>query len=250
MKKAIILLISIGLVCISCVTKAPLQNDNRYIVSIYAKENAQPYDNDMLDTIWIYYSDGSFEQYAELDDAIELFSTGTYVLAEDDDFYIEEADEPLYITITRDQKFQNGKLSEYSSEHLYNLGTLGFDQLYGYNKNDGRIAEALFYGLDKQLYIDEMGDKDMLDTCWIYYNDNTFEQYAELDDEIVLFSTGTYKLVDGGDFIYEMNESDFGDIIINRDQKYKAGEGLVAYASSHRYDLNSLGFDEIALSTY
>lgn len=247
MKKALIVLALCALL-ISCAT-TNIDND-RYIVSVYAKESAQPYKGyDNLDTIWVYYSDDTFEQYAELDDDIVLFSTGTYELIDGDDFYFEEG-EPMDIIISRNQKYQNGALSEYSSEHTYDLGTLGFEQLYGYSNEEGRIAEAIFYGLDKQPYLDESGEKDMLDTCWIYYSDDTFEQYAEVDDDIVLFSAGTYELENGGDFIYCADKPDYGDIVINRNRKYIAGQGLVSYESSHRYDLNSLGFDEIALSAY
>lgn len=252
MRKALtILIIALCVFCTSCATKRSIKDNSRYIVSIYAKEDAQPYgSSEKLDTIWVYYSDGTFEQFAELNDNIILFSTGEYKLKGCDDFYVDKNEGAVEIIVLRNQKFQNGKLSEYKSEHIYDPIELGFTQLYGYNPKDGKIAEVIFYALDKQLYIDTSGDKDMLDTCWIYYNDMTFEQYAALDESVVLFSTGTYKFADGGDFIYDSKDIDDGDIIIERHQKYKAGEGLVAYESSHRYDLNSLGFKEIALSRY
>ena len=179
----------------------------------------------MLDTLWVYYSDGTFEQFAAIDDQLVLFSKGTYAFAEDGDF-IYEVDETDHgdIIITRTHKYQAGAgLDAYESEHTYDLGTLGFDPLYAFIP-DGKLVRVLFYGDDKQPYVESDGDEEMIDTEWFFYSDGTFEQYGEIDDQIVLFSTGTYELSDGADFVYE--DDDNGQITINRDQKYQAGSGL------------------------
>ncbi len=213
-------------------------SEERYVTAIFTKEDAQPYshsskEKEQLDTIWIYYNDNTFEQFAEHEDKLVAFSNGNY----------EQVGEEVFskITIIRTHKYQNEQLLDYSSEHTYDLGPLGFEQIYSYARS-GKKIEAIFYGLDRQLLIEEDGDKELLDTIWIYYDDKTFEQFACVEDKMQLFSTGDYEFADGGDFVYEVQEANYGDIIINRHQKYITGKGLVSYESSHTYDLNSLGF--------
>ena len=93
----------------------------------------QPYKNEagketMLNTVWIYYKDLHFEQYAFVDGAMQLFSTGNYKLSDGADFEFDPNDKNAgQITITRTKKYQAGKgLSDYSSTHTYELNTLGF----------------------------------------------------------------------------------------------------------------------------
>ena len=96
----------------------------------------QPYKDEagtetMLNTVWIYFNDLHFEQYAFVDGAMQLFSTGTYVLSDGADFDFEPDDKDAGdLTITRTKKYQAGKgLSDYSSTHTYaleTLDTLGF----------------------------------------------------------------------------------------------------------------------------
>ena len=93
----------------------------------------QPYKDEagtetMLNTVWIYYKDLHFDQYAFVDGAMQLFSTGNYELSEGDDFEFGPDDKDAgEITITRTKKYQAGKgLSDYSSTHTYGLNTLGF----------------------------------------------------------------------------------------------------------------------------
>ena len=93
----------------------------------------QPYKDEagketMLNTVWIYYDDLHFEQYAFVDGAMQLFSTGTYMLSEGADFDFDKDDKNAGdLTITRTKKYQAGKgLSDYSSTHTYALNTLGF----------------------------------------------------------------------------------------------------------------------------
>lgn len=90
------------------------------------------------------------------------------------------------------------------------------------------------------------GDKtiDFLDTVWIFYKDNTFEQYAKIENKNTLFSLGTYKMVQGSDF-YFANEKDSGDIMISRTQKYDYKQGLVPYKTTRRYDLAQMGFHKV-----
>ncbi len=93
----------------------------------------QPYKDEagketMLNTVWIYFDDLHFEQYAYVDGAMQLFSTGNYELLDGADFeYGPDDTKDTEITITRTKKYQAGKgLSDYSSTHTYTLNTLGF----------------------------------------------------------------------------------------------------------------------------
>ncbi|MBO5574116.1 MAG: hypothetical protein J5947_07740 [Clostridium sp.] len=93
----------------------------------------QPYKDEAgkeskLNTVWIYYKDLHFEQYAFVDGAMQLFSTGNYELSDGAHFEFGPDDKDVgEITITRTKKYQAGKgLSDYSSTHTYELNTLGF----------------------------------------------------------------------------------------------------------------------------
>lgn len=253
MRKQLLFILLIAVLClfVSCATKNGVLSENagKPVAALFAKEDAQAYvewdgDRDYLDTLWVYYTDGTFDQYVEEDDKVLLFSTGTYSLSDGDFVYEEGEDDFGDITIVREMKYRDGKLSSYSSDHTYDLGSLGFVQLYAL-RDESKTVEAVFYGVEKQLFIERDGDREYLDTIWIYYSDMTFEQYAAVDDEMILFSLGTYSFEDGGDFIFSDDDGDSDDIQINRTMKYSAENGLAAYSSSHIYDINSLGFVQI-----
>ncbi len=61
----------------------------------------------------------------------------------------------------------------------------------------------------------------------------------------LLFSLGTYSFANEGDFNYDPDEKNFGDIIIERTHKLTADKDLAEYSSSHTYPLGSLGFTKI-----
>ena len=209
----------------------------------------------MLDTIWVYYEDMTFEQFAEIDDDIYLFSQGTYEFADGGNFLYREDDQSDHgnIIITRTQKYKAGEgLAADNYVNKYALGTLGFVKVY---PNDtGAVPEviSIFSGNDKQPFTEEDGEQDMIDTTWIYFNDGTFKQYAEVEendqDQIVLFSLGTYEFEDGGDFVFE-DKSDHDRITISRTQKYQIRKGLVPYESTHTYELGTLGFTQLSVIT-
>ena len=223
------------------------------VAAIYTGTDKQPYSlsddrEELLDTIWIYYSDNTFEQYAGYGNDVILFSIGTYQFEGDGSFLYKDGDsDHAQITITRTKKYQAGSaLSDYHSEHTYDLSSIGYERRYVLEEG-GKTVESAFYAMNKQPYKAEDGIEDMLDTIWVYYSDNTFDQFASVDDDIVPFSTGTYQLKDGGDFLYGLDEKDFGEITINRTKKYQAGKGMVDHSSSHTYELNSLGFVQIVV---
>ncbi len=104
-------------------------------------------------------------------------------------------------------------------------------------------CEAVFVGVEKQPYTDETGSQTMLNTVWLYYGDNTFEQYALVDGAMQVFSTGTYELLGDSDFAFADSKDDMVEIVLHRNQKYQAGKGLAEYDSTHTYELNTLGFE-------
>ncbi len=110
------------------------------------------------------------------------------------------------------------------------------------SKNQKYIA-AIFSGIDKQPFSDS--EDSLIDTLWIYYSDNTFDQYAEIEKEEVLFSQGTYTFKNDGRFLPEPAPSVSIEIEINRTKKYQKGKGLTDYRSSHIYNLYSLGFKQL-----
>ncbi len=251
MKKAL-LLIALSLVLtlfVSCATKSGTVSDGdktRVISSIFTKEEGQSYvekdgEMDYLDTMWIYYTDGTFEQFVEHDDTVILFSKGAYSLTGGDFVYEDGEKDFGDITIKREMKYVGGKLTSYSSVHTYDLGSLGFDQLYVLD-DESKTVEAVFFGEEQQLFIEMDGDKEYLDTVWIYYSDMTFEQYASFGDKMILFSIGTYYFEDNGNFINCVDEKGHGDIVIKRTMKYSALDGLAPYSSSHAYDLSALDY--------
>lgn len=79
-----------------------------------------------LSTIWFYYNDGSFRQYAVVDGKeIVLFSCGDYSIASD------AFENESVLTIHRTRKYQDGTgLTDYDSTHDYVIGELGFIRIY------------------------------------------------------------------------------------------------------------------------
>lgn len=221
------------------------------VTAIFAAPDIQPWteedgDREELDSIWVFYSDGSFEQFSEVDDKVLLFSKGSYLLSDGAGFIFEYPGQAGngQITISRNKKLTPQGLIDYDSEHNYELGVLGFTQIYTPEDPDRQVA-AVFYGINKQPYTEENGDQEMLDTWWIYFSDGTFAQFAIVDDNVVLFSEGEYQLAENGSFCYEATpEKDV--ITIQRTKKYVSGR-LQEYASSHDYELSTLKFTRIVV---
>ncbi|WP_297698461.1 hypothetical protein [uncultured Fibrobacter sp.] len=81
---------------------------------------------EMLTTMWFYYEDGTFEQYALIDNEQNvLFSSGDYSIK--GNFSTKNS----VLTIHRTKKYKDGKgLSDYESEHDYEIGALEFIKVY------------------------------------------------------------------------------------------------------------------------
>ena len=90
-----------------------------------------------LPTIWFYYSDGSFRQFAIVDGQENtLFSCGDYSVT--DGVFADES----VLTIHRTKKYQDGVgLSDYDSTHDYRIGGLDFIRVYPNLDPSFRISE-------------------------------------------------------------------------------------------------------------
>ena len=222
------------------------------IAAVYAQQEKQPFTAEdgsieFLDTIWFYLNDGNFVQYAFLDDEPVVFSTGTYSLRNGGSFVpADDGGNNGDLVIRRKAKYAAGEgLAEYSSKHSYSMDKLGFQQLF-YAGDKGKRIEAVFAGCEKQPF----GEDRMLDTYWFYYSDGSFEQYACIGSDPILFSEGTYSLSEGANFLYVENETDCGTITITRTMKFQEGLNYAEYDSEHTYDLNSLGFARLSPVQY
>ena len=118
----------------------------------------------------------------------------------------------------------------------------------GAAQEEAPVIVSVFTGMDIQPYIDEKGEDHMLDTEWIYYSDGSFEQYAYLYGQRVLFSTGTYSFANGGDFYFDPADETHGQLVLVRNAQYQAGKGLDEYSSNHAYDLQVQGFHQLYLN--
>lgn len=227
-------------------TQAPKGTD---IVAVFAQQSKQPFSNrkdriSFLDTVWFYFSDNSFVQYAFLGNKPVLFSKGTYRFGNGGGFASAEAGVRRGdLIIKRNAKYVDKKgLQKYASERTYDLDNIGFRQIFC-RENRGKKIVAVFAGANKQPY----GDRQLLDTYWIFFDDMTFEQYACPGSDPVLFSEGTYSLSDKAGFKYDADKTDFGKITISRTKKLQPGLKYADYTSSHTYNLNTLGFSLLVL---
>lgn len=238
MKRLFVLLLILSLsVCSACLAETV------NVEAVFVKDEGQMFVQEngsisMLDTAWVYYSNLTFEQYAIIDDEVKLFSQGTYRFEEGSDFDPSNSEKDL-INITRSTKYnaQNG-LQPYQSEHLYDLYNLGYTQILNREKDAHMIAA--FLGAANQPYGDEM-----VDSLWLYYGDQSFEQYAYLDYmHPTLFSEGYWK-IDNGTDLYLGTEKE-NDVIITLTRTKKLQDGsYMAYASEHTYELKTLGYEQI-----
>lgn len=238
MKRLFVLFLILSLsVCSACLAETV------NVEAVFVKDEGQMFVQEngsisMLDTAWVYYSNLTFEQYAIIDDEVKLFSQGTYRFEEGSDFDPSNSEKDL-INITRSTKYnaQDG-LQPYQSEHLYDLYNLGYTQILNREKDAHMIAA--FLGAANQPYGDEM-----VDSLWLYYGDQSFEQYAYLDYmHPTLFSEGYWK-IDNGTELYLGTEKE-NDVIITLTRTKKLQDGsYMAYASEHTYELKTLGYEQI-----
>ncbi len=100
-------------------TAAFMQADKQLLVR---RDGSRTY----LPTMWLYYDDGSFKQYALDDKKDILFSKGDYTLTGG-----KFGDEGVVLTIHRTGKYQDGTgMAAYNSRHDYKVNSLGFIRIY------------------------------------------------------------------------------------------------------------------------
>ena len=215
----------------------PFMKENIDVVAIFAAPCTQPYGpdgQDKADTIWIYYSDNTFDQYAETGEKFDLFSKGTYAFKDGGDFIIGEDEDNGIIVINRTHKLSPEGLTEHESSHEYELGTLGFEQLFG-PEDAGKQIVAIFGDTRFERYTDDDGITRFLDTVWLFFADNTFRQYVFLNGDVVLFSSGAYEFDEFGDFHFPLQDDNHGTITLTWEYSEEDDAQL-----SCTYDLNTL----------
>ncbi len=219
------------------------------VEAVFLGDDKQPLNNgeemQMLDTVWIYLSDGTFRQYAMMNGKMQLFSTGYYAFGEGGSFLPpEDPEKPGSIIIERHQKYdpEEGLIDSFSS-HEYKLGSLGFFAASSPEKEKEEVQ--ILFGAKNQSYKDIDGVESQLDTIWIYYSDNSFEQYAFMEDGPVLFGTGTYELGYKGGMIANPDPEAGATIRVNYTALYDAENGLAENESSHVYRLGAMGMDAL-----
>lgn len=192
----------------------------------------QPEEDQKVDTVWIYYSDNTFDQYAELRHEFELFSTGKYSFTEGGSFGPEGKDGSIVIERTQKYSLETGRLADYSSSHEYKLGSLGFTQIYG--PETGKEIEAIT-GDNKLIeYKDEAGVRTRLDSIWLYFTDGTFVDYVFLRGEVVANGLGTFYFDRGGDFHVIPTEEDQGVVQLSWEKSLTGLAGEI-----RTYDLST-----------
>ena len=189
------------------------------------------------DTIWIYYSDNTFDQYAQIEGRYELFSRGTYAFNKGSDFNLGDKDDDI-IEISRFEKYSWDEkgLASYNSTHEYNLNTIGFTQLFG--PADKKEVEALFGAPYRVAYENEEGILSRLDSIELYFTDGSFCDYVFLDGEVLPNGSGTYELSDRGDFHLVPGEKDSGTITLTWDEDDSAND---LGGKTQIFDLGTMG---------
>ena len=217
----------------------PHIKDQVDVVAVFAGPEKQPLpmsdrpeDDRKIDTVWIYFSDNTFDQYAEIRHEFELFSTGTYAFTNGGSFGADGRDGSIVINRTQKYSEKDRRMAAYSSSHEYKLGSLGFAQIYG--PDEGRAIEAVT-GDNKHIeYMDEAGVRRRLDSIWLYFTDGTFKDFVFLNGEVVPNGEGTYAFDETGDFHIVPTDKDHGTITISWDKSLKGLEG-----ETRVYDLST-----------
>ena len=224
----------------------PFMKEDVTVVAVFAGVKAQPIKGPddapegaepvKADTIWIFYTDETYDQYAETSLGYERYSTGTYFFKEDADFVIVEGEDNGIIVIERNQTYSMEKkmLEDDKSTEEYELGTLGYVQLFG--PDDGRAVEAIYGDPTMTLYEDENGVLKKLDTVWIFFSDGSFSDYVFLEGDVILNCKGSYEFDEAGDFHLPPYEEDSGTITLTFEESLAGREG-----QSKTIDLGAMG---------
>ena len=228
----------------------PLENKGAAIVAIFADEEVCPViapedlpkveDEILTDAILIYYSDNTFEQYAQTPSGYEPYRSGTYTFKGEGDFNLSEDEDEdiLEIEIQKQHSTSGMRPVDVSETSEFKLGAIRNNQIYG--PKDGREIVAVFCDDNAIIHTNESGVISKLDAIWIYFIDNTFAEYVLQNGEVVPFGSGTYEFNETGDFNVDAMEEDHGTITISWKESVEdlAGKSLT-------FDLGTMGFVRI-----
>ena len=109
----------------------------------------------------------------------------------------------------------------------------------------GTDVVAVYAQQSKQPFARQGGVISFLDTVWIYLSDNSFVQYAFIDEKPFVFSKGVYHFENGSSFLAKKAGDNQSHLVIKRTAKFADKKGLKEYKSERRYELNSLGFQNL-----
>ena len=99
------------------------------------------------------------------------------------------------------------------------------EDAFSVSDNSSEVCMILA-ALRKQPHPTFTTNKDNLDTVWIFFNNGEFLQYVTMDQELRLFSCGTYSPITDE------------ELDIHRTGKYMEGAGFGPYRSVHPYILH------------
>ena len=214
----------------------PVDHPTSEIAAIYLAPNVQfVWNGDKMataSTLIYFYEDLTYRQYIEDDGKIKPYTEGQFETNAGTDF--EKAKE---IEISVKKAYDDDeKLNDVRIDYRINSSSKTTFRLFPIKENKDKNIVAAFMQADKQKLVKTDGSEEMLTTMWFYYDDNTFEQYALVDDEnSVLFSSGDYSVTDG--FVKASSV-----LTIHRTKKYQDGKGLADYESEHDYVIGELEF--------
>ncbi len=218
------------------------------VVAVYGKPNSEPIkapDSDEIitstDAFYIFYSDNTYDQYAEVGAQYLLYSSGNYSV-KDGDFIVNGENDKITVALEQLKKHTPPKmiLEEAKESKEVSLTDLGFVRMFGPDDDSKQVA-AVFGDNYRQMYIDDSEVVRKLDSVWIMFEDMSYVQYAYLNDDVILFGSGTYAFDETGDFDILPFEEDSGKITLNMDYMYDAPEDLEPRPIT--FDLGALGLE-------
>ena len=235
-------LLAIVLVCLLLAAAAPAAfAESSAIRAVYALPVPEllpeaEFSGDPADSLVFFYEDGSFRHYVLHDGKNGLLSEGSYV-TDGGAAFTKASVLSLSFSMPRPE----GPASAGAGiRRELKLSELEKYRLYPADGDRGVSVAAVFMQPAMQKLVRKDGTEVMLSTLWIYFDNGTFRQYAQIPGTgEVLFSSGDYSVTDG--FVSSGADAD-SVLTLHRTQKYADGTGLTAYDSTHDYVISELGF--------
>ena len=204
----------------------PVEHESSEIAAIYAAVIGKTF------SILYFYKDNGYRQYMVDGGIIRPYTEGGYY-GDVEGGSAKSTDIEINVKKFYDE---DGTLNDVRVFYLIDRSSKESFRLFPIKANKDKNIVAAFMQADKQKLVKTDGSEEMLTTMWFYYDDNTFEQYALVDDEnSVLFSSGDYTVSEG--FVKASSV-----LTIHRTKKYQDGKGLANYESEHDYVIGELEF--------